>query len=192
MADCNSDTAHRDKNSVCHQNDTEKAICTGDTASQVTGVWGTVIDSHSHWAAGESQRRFLGIDKSHSVHRYRAAIGQAASVRQGTDKKMLTLLPSHLAPSILTRPHHTSCSTGSDRAHIGLHDFCAHQNHFSRYDLVCSQGVCARQELASPESSKHWADHVYAPYRLHLRPPVEGPGQLTTALHPRHSNQHHT
>ena len=45
--------------------------------------------------------------------------------------------------------HHTLCSTGSDRAHIGLHDFCAHKNHFSRYDLVCSQRCVEGLALAA-------------------------------------------
>ena len=70
------------------------------------------------------------------------------------------------------------------RATIGLHDFCAHKNHFSRYDLVCSQRCVEGLALAAKLGAL--ADMVYA-CRLHLGPPVEGPGQLTIALPLRHS-----
>jgi len=48
---------------------------------------------------GGSQRRFLGIDKRVTASTDRAALRRRPSCgERRTDKKLLTLLPSHLAP----------------------------------------------------------------------------------------------
>jgi len=58
MANSTSDTAHQDRISVCHQYDTEKMICTRDTASHVASIWGPVSNSHSHRAARRESKAF--------------------------------------------------------------------------------------------------------------------------------------